>query len=706
MICCLNPDCHNSSCQDSESFCLSCGIPLVVLNNRYHPLKSLGAGGFGKTYLARDLECDNKLCAIKQFAPQTTDEWAIAKAKELFEREAIGLKRLGVHPQIPSLLDYFETEGNLYLIQEYIEGETLKDELKAEGTFDEEKTRQVLGELLDILTFVHQHGVVHRDIKPQNIMRRSDDRKLILIDFGVSKQMTLSAIGKPATRIGSSGYVPREQIDTGDVSSNCDLYSVGATCFHLLTGIHPRQLVQQESYYWVQNWRKHLGDRQIDKKLGFILDRLLQVESRRRYQLVEEVLADFRKLDGVKSDKIRPQISTNNYSDDDITPIAPNYPPTTIAETTVITEGDLRNIKRRNLNPILYRWQDILSQPLLKFVGGGVLLLLAFLGTQFYNYSRYRLFPSNPLYIAIAPPSKAFLQHTLKNNGGGIDSLSIDENRNLFGGSSNGAIEQWDLTEGKLVKTLKARGNRLLAIVTDKQNKILVSGDEKGKITIWDIVSGKENSSFEIFSGKIVALTVDGDGKQTIVAIEGQNNAKNTNRIEIWDTTEGAIVSTIADSGNDILSLAVSQDGRVLVTGGIDRSLKIWNLQTQKLEKTLSSHTGYIEAIAITPDARTLVSGSADRTLKIWDLQEGELRQTLTGHDEMVKSVAISSDGEILVSAGSDRQIRFWRLKTGKLIATYLGRGNSISSLAISPDGKVLASGSIDGTIELWQMPF
>jgi serine/threonine protein kinase len=697
MICCLNPDCNNPSCQDSESFCSSCGISLVVLNNRYQPLKSIGAGGFGKTYLARDLECD-RFCAIKQFAPQTTNEWAIAKAKELFEREAIGLQKLGVHPQIPSLLDYFETEGNLYLIQEYIEGETLKDELNAEGIFDEEKIRQVLGELLDILAFVHQYGIIHRDIKPQNIMRRSGDRKLILIDFGVSKQMTLSAIGKPATRIGSSGYVPREQIDTGDVSSNCDLYSVGATCFHLLTGIHPRQLVQQESYYWVQNWRKHLGDRSIDKKLSFIFDRLLQVESRRRYQLVEEVLADFRKLDGVKLDKIRSQTPTNSYSGDDITAIAPDCTP-----PTVITEGDRQIIKRRSLDRILDRWQDKLSHPLLKFIGGVALALLSLLGTQFYNYSRYRLFPSNPLYIAIAPPSEVFLQHTLKNNGGGIVSLSIDDRRNLFGGSSNGAIEQWDLTEKKLVKTLKTGGNRILAIATDRQNKILVSGDAKGKVTVWDIASGKENSSFEIASGKIVALALDNDCKQAIVAIA---DAKNTNRIEIWDTTEGAIVSTMPDRSNDILSLAVSQDGRVLVTGGIDRSLKIWNLQTKKLEKTLSSHTGYIEAIAITPDNRILVSGSADRTIKIWDLQTGELRQTLIGHDEMVKSVAIDPNGEILVSAGVDRQIRFWRMKTGKSIAIYLGHGNSINSLTISPDGKTLASGSIDGTIELWQMPF
>ncbi len=706
MICCLNPDCKNPICDDNESFCTDCETSLIDLKHRYHPIKPISAGGFGKTYLAQNLDRDRELCVIKQFAPQTLDERAIAKAKELFEREAMGLQQLGIHPQIPSLFDYFEEEGNLYLIQEYIEGQTLKEELSAEGIFDENKICQVLDDLLGVLAFVHQYSIIHRDIKPQNIMRRQDDRRLVLIDFGVSKQMTLTAIGKPATRIGSSGYVPREQMETGDVSSNCDLYGVGATCFHLMTGVHPHQLINLESYRWVQNWRQYLKQ-PISKELGLIFDRLLQVESRHRYQLVEQVLADFNKLSRGNSAGDRTLIGARvkNEVDDDSTAIAPPY-----AAPTVIKNDDRTYVKAQ----IQARIQNGLSHPLAGIYGGGILLFLALVGTQVYSYSRYRLFPSNPLYIITAPSSEVFLRRTLKRDRGWVNVLLMtSHNQSLFSGGENGAIERWNVATGELIQTFKNKGDRILSLAVDREEKVLISGDGSGKVSLWDVNYGAEKKTFAVDSGKIIAIAITNDGKRAVIAVEGQNKtmskareyAPKKHRVDVWDLSTGTITATFTGDLNGIVSLALSRDDRLLVTGGIDRSLKIWNFQTQKLEKTLSSHTGYIETIAISPDNRLLVSGSVDRTLKIWDLQTGELRQTLTGHDDSIKAVAISPDGETLVSAGVDRQIRFWQLTTGRLITTYLGYNNSIRSLAISPDGKTLASGGIDRPIELWQMP-
>jgi WD40 repeat protein/tRNA A-37 threonylcarbamoyl transferase component Bud32 len=696
MICCLNSDCKNPICHDNEPFCPSCKTSLIDLKHRYHPIKPISAGGFGKTYLAQNLDRNRELCVIKQFAPQTLDERAIAKAKELFEREAMGLQQLGIHPQIPSLFDYFEEEGNLYLIQEYIEGQTLKEELNTEGIFDESKIYQVLEDLLGILAFVHQYSVIHRDIKPQNIMRRQDDRRLVLIDFGVSKQMTLTAIGKPATRIGSSGYVPREQMEMGDVSSNCDLYGIGATCFHLMTGVHPRQLIDLESYRWVQNWRQYLKQ-PISKELGFIFDKLLQMESRRRYQLVEQVLADFNKLSrrNLADDRTLIGARVKNEVDDDSTAIVPPY-----VAPTVIRNDDRTNIKAR--------MQSWLCHPWARIYGGSALLLLVLAGTQFYSYYRYRLFPSNPLYVITAPSSEVFLRHTLKRDQGGVNVLLMtdnSQNQSLFTGGKNGAIERWNVATGKLVQTFKNKGDRILSLAVDREEKVLVSGDGGSNVSVWDVNSGEEKKTFTVDRGRIITITLTNDSKRAVIAVEGQNKTIDKNRLDIWDLSTGTVTATFTGDLSGILSLALSRDDRILVTGGIDRSLKIWNFQTQKLEKTLSSHTGYIETIAITPDNRLLVSGSVDRTLKIWNLQTGTLRQTLTGHDDSIKAVAISPDGEILVSAGVDRQIRFWQLKTGKLITTYLGYNNSIRSLAISPDGKTLASGGVDRPIELWQMP-
>jgi serine/threonine protein kinase len=245
MTCCLNPACHNPPNPDGTMFCSNCGVGLVVLRNRYRPIKSLGAGGFGKTYLAEDIDKLNQKCVIKQFAPQVQGTGALQKATELFEQEARQLEQLGEHPQIPTLLAYFEQDNRLYLVQQFIDGQNLLDELQQQGIFNEQKIKELLLDLLDILKTVHQYKVIHRDIKPENIIRRSDG-KLVLIDFGASKQLTATVMTQVGTTIGSFGYAPLEQMQGGEAYPASDLYSVGATCFHLLSGIHLWQLWQRQ----------------------------------------------------------------------------------------------------------------------------------------------------------------------------------------------------------------------------------------------------------------------------------------------------------------------------------------------------------------------------------------------------------------------------------------------------------------------------
>ncbi|WP_157943173.1 serine/threonine-protein kinase [Nostoc sp. CENA543] len=288
MTCCLNPACHNPPHPDGVNFCSSCGVPLTVLRNRYRPVKSLGGGGFGKTYLAEDIDKLNEPCVIKQFAPQVQGTGALNKATELFEQEAKRLQQLGKHPQIPTLLAYFNEDNRLYLVQEFIDGQNLLKELRNQGNFTEKQVRELLQDLLDILKTVHQQKVIHRDIKPENIIRDSNG-KLVLIDFGASKQLTSTVMTSQGTTIGSFGYAPLEQMQGGEAYPASDLYSVGATCFHLLSGIHPWELWKRQGYGWVGSWRQHL-QQPVSEEFGQILDKLLHEEHQQRYQSAQEVV--------------------------------------------------------------------------------------------------------------------------------------------------------------------------------------------------------------------------------------------------------------------------------------------------------------------------------------------------------------------------------------------------------------------------------
>jgi serine/threonine protein kinase len=215
-------------------------------------------GGFGRTYLAEDSQKLNEICVIKQLAPKQSGTYALKKATELFIEEAKRLQDLGEHPQIPTLFAYFEDNGFLYLVQQFIKGDNLLDELAQKGKYKETQIRELLLDLLPSLKFIHERNIIHRDIKPQNIMRRASDGKLVLIDFGASKQLTTTVHTQIGTRIGTHGYSPLEQIQLGEAYPASDLFALGATCFHLLTGVHPFNLWTRNGFSWVNNWRQHL----------------------------------------------------------------------------------------------------------------------------------------------------------------------------------------------------------------------------------------------------------------------------------------------------------------------------------------------------------------------------------------------------------------------------------------------------------------
>ncbi len=326
MIYCLNPHCSERINPDTAKYCQSCGAHLL-LRNRYRAIRYIGGGGFGRTYQAIDLDCMNALCVVKQFSPSSdiqADAVALCKATAMFNQEAMRLLQLGEHPQIPRLLAFFEQDKQLYLVQEFIDGLDLKQELSLEGAFNEPKIRQLLADLLPVLKFIHARSVIHRDIKPGNIMRRRTSQnqklgRLMLIDFGVSKLST-GTVGTVGTTVGTAGYTPLEQM-RGQAFPASDLYSLGVTCVCLLTQHLPKadgsgDVYDAQQCRWM--WREYLPRNiTISQKLGQILDKLLQDLPKDRYQRADDVLEDLKTvqttvLSPTRSVPIVPALSENN----------------------------------------------------------------------------------------------------------------------------------------------------------------------------------------------------------------------------------------------------------------------------------------------------------------------------------------------------------------------------------------------------------
>ncbi|MBK1987225.1 protein kinase [Sphaerospermopsis aphanizomenoides BCCUSP55] len=299
-----------------SKFCLQCGEKILekpvsngiqtgqTLGDRYVIVRQLGQGGFGRTYLAEDINRFREACVLKEFSPQVQTPYVVQKAEELFQREASVLYKLQ-HPQIPRFRELLrinlEAKESLFLVQDYIEGQTynsLLNSRKQQGLkFTEIAVNQLLKQILPVLEYIHSVGVIHRDISPDNLMLRTADQLPVLIDFGGVKQVAatvasqyyqtgMSSSPTNGTLLGKVGFAPPEQMQTGAVFPHSDLYALAVTVLVLLTGKQPQELIDTHNLTW--QWRREVN---VSPELGQILDRMLSARAGDRYQSASHVLA-------------------------------------------------------------------------------------------------------------------------------------------------------------------------------------------------------------------------------------------------------------------------------------------------------------------------------------------------------------------------------------------------------------------------------
>ncbi|PSB58551.1 serine/threonine-protein kinase [Chamaesiphon polymorphus] len=311
----LCPNGHDNP--DTNRFCQSCGTQIVtpvntamtagiVLGNRYRITKEIGQGGFGRTYQCEDINRFNELCVLKEFAPQVQGTAFLTKAQELFEREGGVMYRLQ-HPQIPMFREMFRENrggvGQLFLVQDYVAGnnyqQLLRQKRKQGTTFTEAEMTDFLTQILPVIGYIHSLGVIHRDISPDNLIKRDSDGLPVLIDFGGVKQVAVTVATQymsganhvennnsyVPTRLGKVGYAPNEQIQRGVVSPHSDLYALAATTLVLLTGKEPSDLIDPQNFTW--NWREYIS---LSPKLASVLDRMVQLRPNDRFASAQDVL--------------------------------------------------------------------------------------------------------------------------------------------------------------------------------------------------------------------------------------------------------------------------------------------------------------------------------------------------------------------------------------------------------------------------------
>ncbi|MDY6939845.1 MAG: serine/threonine-protein kinase [Cyanobacteriota bacterium] len=615
MTFCLNPQCPKPQNPDSGKFCIHCGWRLR-LGDRYRAIQLLSASRVNPTFLALDEERATR-CIIKQFRSQSTPQESIAA----FRAEVAQLERLGKHPQLPELLAYFEGDRDRYLIQAFVSGENLADRLRRSGPFAEIQVRQVLWHLLPVLQTLHRVRLVHRNIKPENIIARSSEvengSSLVLVGFGAAKAVSGTAKVKTGTVVGSAEYTAPEQL-LGKATGQSDIYSLGVTCIHLLTQVSPFDLFDNFFGRWM--WRDYLPH-PIGDRLGRILDRCIAMGLGDRYSSAEAAMQD---LDPKFFSQVREKA-----------PIPAKRPPKPFKKwrcdrtfkTSATEEIAAVALNADGTMAAIGNWQGR---------------------------------------IQIWDIETGDLCQTLSAGETGVLSIAFDpHHRTLFASSADGSIRVWQPiapTEFAATPTRTWRGhqNVVTALLPFPDGSTLATGSRDRTVKLWNWRTGAEIRTFAGHSQPITAIAIDPRSDRLVSAsLDGT--------LKVWHRRTGELLRTPIDSGGAVYAMAIVPEREAIVGGSWDGTVKWWHLPTGSLQGTLGSRTLAISAIAVDPERQIIAAGSHDATVKLWHWPGGENpardlpEQTLIGHARGVRAVVFDRQSRRLIGASQDGTIKLWQ---------------------------------------------
>jgi len=640
--------------------------------DRFQIVELVGRGGMGMVFRAFDA-CLQRTIAVKVLDPQYGKN---DLARSRFIREARAAAAVA-HENVVTIhhVECVEEKGLSFFVMHFVKGRSLQDRLDAGGPLPVREAVRIAAQTAAGLAAAHENGLIHRDIKPGNILLEQGSGRVLLTDFGLARLTEDVKLTQTGFVAGTPLYMSPEQARGETVDHRSDLFSLGSVLYAMLAGMPPFQgsspftvlkQVTDSRHRPVQDVNPAVPD-----SIGEVVDRLMAKDPRYRYVDAAEVAAvlnaELAKL-----------------------PVEP--------VTTLSGRPSSRTVPR-----YFRSWWRRHSLPVLAGLAAVFGLLLLTEATRLTQWTIIGQRGQPP----VLPPGQTEateepetpVAYSLPPGEGAVWSVAFDPCGQLLATTNEGgSVRFWDAADGHVRGELNMQRHRspVWSVAFNNDGSKLVTAHDDGTVRLWDVQTRKESEIVFDHMSPVRSVAFSSDGKR--LASGTRNGA-----ITVWNAATGKpIRSWIGHDGGVIASIAFHKDGKLLATAGSDKTVKLWDSEDGTAQTTLTGHTGPIYALAFDPKGRYLASGGWDHTIRIWDVNTSQMMKTFGIHKGDVWSLAFCPEGSHLISGGTDGTARWIEVEPGTVKKVF--RGNSpVHGVAVSTDGKQIAAGCRDGTVRVWR---